>query len=514
MSVGERLCRAALLVVIVLLCACGLQQSPRPLGEPDSLLDVLQVHNTYTLAQTYLKRGQYTEAIVAYEQSLRQIAHFDDVARTHLRDQYGLSQEGLEREFAIARSLAQKSTAAGETSRELERFRERVLAEFYPSSRGAPPTGGIGPGTQIARGTWQAARDLLPPEILEAVIAGEFAILVQETTALPPSEEYMVATLGYGDQVRLTSDGTALAGYVAGRPFPILDMADPQAGRKAAWNLRYRDEGDRLEQWSETFLRDQQSHMRYLFSSYFARACGMYRARPQHDLPEWKHQGIVAKDYVEIFLPLGGQARRTLLLLRSHYDNASPPLRQWVMTPTGRRLTTLTYHPESSALGFTMLPEDVAGGQIAAYDWRLMTTTKALVPGLVQHDQALFGGSGGGYPLDLWEVRQVYVLEVMPRSAHPPYSRKLLYVDQQTFVPFYAVIFDADNVHWRTTFFSYGNPAFSPDNPHVRVPILLGQSWIDYHTGRTVVSLVNKARYNQTLPPALFTLGGLLQHGK
>jgi len=514
MNASGRLCRTTLLLVIVLLCACGLQQSPRILGEPGSRMDVLHAHTAYTLAQTYLKRGQYTEAIVTYEQSLRQVAYFDEVARTRLRAQYGLSQEGVERELAIARSLAQKSTAVGGTSRELERLRERVLTEFYPYSRGTPTADSIGPGTQIARGTWQAARGLLPPEILEAVIDGELVILVQETTDLPPSEEYIVATLGYGDQVRLTNDGKALAGYVAGRPFPLLEMADPQAGLKAAWNLRYQDGGDRLEQWSETLMRDRQSRMRYLFSAYVARACGMYRARPQHRLPEWEQQGIVAKDYVEIFFPLAGQARRTLLLLRSHYDNALHPLRQWAMTPIGRKLTTLTYHPESSALGFTMLPEDVAGGQIAAYDWRLLATTKALVPGLVQNDQALFGGSGGGYPLDLWEVRQVYVLEVVPRSAHPPYGRKLLYVDRQTFTPFYAVIFDAHNVHWRTTFFSYGNPAFSPDNHHVRVPILLGQSWIDYHTGRTVVSLVNKARYNQTLPSALFTLSGLLQRGK
>jgi hypothetical protein len=161
-----------------------------------------------------------------------------------------------------------------------------------------------------------------------------------------------------------------------------------------------------------------------------------------------------------------------------------------------------------------MLPEDVAGGQIVAHEWRLLTATLALVPGLVQNNQALFGGSRGGYPLDLWEVRRVYVLEVVPRGAHPPYGRKVLYVDQQTFAPFYAVIFDTNNVHWRTIFFSYGNPAFSPDTRHVRVPILLGQSWIDYRTGRTLVSLINKVRYNQTLPPALFTLSWLLQRGK
>jgi hypothetical protein len=240
----------------------------------------------------------------------------------------------------------------------------------------------------------------------------------------------------------------------------------------------------------------------------------MYCTNPQDNLPEWERQGIVAKEYGEIFFPLGGQARRPLLLLRSHYDDTRHPLSQWALTSVGRKLTTLTYDPESSALGLTMLPEDVAGGQLTASEWRLLGTTQALVPGLVRHDQALFGGSAGGYPLDPWELRQVYVLEIVPRGAHPPYGRKLLYVDQQTFIPFYAVLFDADNVHQRTVFFSYGNPAFSPDTGQVRLPMLLGQSWIDHRAGRTVVSLVTKARYDQPLPSALFTLGGLLQRGK
>jgi hypothetical protein len=193
------------------------------------------------LAQTYLKRGQYTAAIGTSGQSLGRVASCDDAARARLRAQYGPSQEGIERELAIARSLAQKRLAAGESGTAPERFRERVLAGFSPSSRGPLPAGGIGPGTRIAGGTRRAARDLLPPEILGAVIAGDFVILVQETTDLPPRGEYVAATVGYGDHVHLTGEGQALAGYVAGRPFPSLEVADPQAGLKAAWNVRYRD---------------------------------------------------------------------------------------------------------------------------------------------------------------------------------------------------------------------------------------------------------------------------------
>lgn len=515
-------CGNLVLVLVVLLCACGPRSAPRPSGGPWSVMDFLQAYNAYALAQTYLKRGRHAEAIVEYEQSLQRFARLDDAARAQLRDEYGLSQEQIERELSIARALAQESATAAGNIVDLERFRERVLAGFYPYGHGTLRKNGIGPGTQITRSSWQTAQDLIPPEILEAVISGDLTILVQETTDLPPSEEYIVTTLGYGDKVRLAADGGELASYTAGLPFPVLDTTDPQAGLKTAWDLRYRDAGDRLEQWSDTLARDRQSNMQYGFESYSARAFGMYRAKKQNNLPEWEQNGIVYKEYTEIFAkPIdqssaqgGGRAGQSMLFLRQRYASDHRPIGQWLLDMANRKLKTLAYNPEGSALGFTMIIEDVTGEQIPAHDWRLVASTVALVPGFIKNRQALFGGTGGGYPLDPWELRRVYVLEMLPRSPHHPYSRKLLYIDQQTFAPFYVVIFDTNHTHWRTIFFSYGDPLFQPDNQEVRVPILLGQSWIDYREHRATVSLVNKAVYNQALSPDLFTFTSLMQHGK
>lgn len=95
-------------------------------------MDFIQAYNAYALAQTYLKRGRHTEAVVEYEQSLRRLTRLDDAARSLLREQYGLSQEQIERELSIARALAQeRTTTAGDTA-ELERFRERVWPDFIP----------------------------------------------------------------------------------------------------------------------------------------------------------------------------------------------------------------------------------------------------------------------------------------------------------------------------------------------------------------------------------------------
>jgi hypothetical protein len=156
---------------------------------------------------------------------------------------------------------------------------------------------------------------------------------------------------------------------------------------------------------------------------------------------------------------------------------------------------------------------DLVGEEIPTHNWRLIAATVALVPGFAKNQQTRFGGTGGGYPMDPWELRHVYVVEMVPRSLSHPYGRKLFYLDQQTFAPFYEVIFNRENIHWRTMFFSYGNPQFSSENRDVRVPILLGQSWIDYQSGFTTLSLVKKALYNQPLSLELFSFSGLLKRG-
>jgi hypothetical protein len=401
------------------------------------------------------------------------------------------------------------------------RLRERVLAEFHPYNHGTPTRGDVAPGTEITRETWQVAQALLPPEILKAMADGDLTIHVQETTDLPPSEEYIAATLDHGDTVHLTSE-EELEGYVAGRPFPFLEVTDPQAGFKAAWNLRYRDAGDRLEQWSDISILNRQGNRQYAFELYYARAFGMYRARQQYSVPEWAQDGVVSKEFSEIpvlpgadpFSHGSGKGGRASLVLRYRYTNDHHPMGQWIYAAIKRQHEMQVYDPERSILDSTLLMGDLVGEEIPTHNWRLIAATVALVPGFAKNQYTRFGGTGGGYPMDPWELRHVYVVEMVPRSLSHPYSRKLFYLDQQTFAPLYEVIFNRENIHWRTMFFSYGNPQFSSENRDGRVPILLGQSWIDYQSGFTTLSLVKKALYNQPLSLELFSFSGLLKRGK
>src|SRR5262245_1967259 len=105
---------------------------------------------------------------------------------------------------------------------------------------GGSEVAGITPGTAVSSDNWQIAQEVLSRSILDAVREGEMTILVQETSDLPASAEYMNATREYSPHVALDKDGN-LVNYRAGLPFPTIDPVDPQAGLKIAWNTRYAD---------------------------------------------------------------------------------------------------------------------------------------------------------------------------------------------------------------------------------------------------------------------------------
>lgn len=422
----------------------------------------------------------------------------------------------------LEQSVAGRSPASGPLQGTPEKalsFAEQVLKEFFPYRQGPPRLSGLTPGVAIAAGNWQNAQAVLPPEILGAVRDGELTIVLQETTDLPVTPEYITATIEHAQAVSLDSSGN-LMHYRAGLPFPLLDEADPLAGLKAAWNARYADSGDVVQRWESLNVRNRAGEYQYGFSFFYARTYGMHRAKSERNITAWEDQGILYKEFMQVFYPAPASFHPQLGLVHLRYwrDQDTRPVRQWYITePLAQRsrlLLTLAYNPASSAWKFPLLYEDFVGSYIHTYQWRLLETKVALVPGFVQGSEAVFGGQRAGYPLDPWELRTVHVVEAVPRRAEHPYGRKVFFFDQQTFAPFYVLIYNREGQHWRTGFFSYAHPAFYPGSRDVRVPILIGRAWIDYAADRATLALVEQAIYNKPLPPDFFTLANMMRKSK
>ena len=179
---------------------------------------------------------------------------------------------------------------------------EPIHSAFYPYSIEPFRLGGITSGMTIEQHNWQVAKQFFPPEILHLVEIGDLTMTVQETTDLPARASYIAATAEHFPSVALDS-GYKIEHYRGGRPFPVLDPADPRAGEKAAWNLRYRDVPDTMEMRgtmqgvnnSGTIDRSNVGRMRIRY--------GMYRVGDEENDPEWEAQGIRVKATFESFAP-------------------------------------------------------------------------------------------------------------------------------------------------------------------------------------------------------------------
>ena len=388
-----------------------------------------------------------------------------------------------------------------------------VQQVFFPYAAGKPSVPGLTPGTVISRETWESATDYLPPEILDRVKAGELQFSIQETTDLPVSEAYIEATRKYAEQVTITPDGE-LEGYVAGLPFPILDPADPHAGLKAAWNMRHRDFGDTMQVWNTFRIVSESGSPVREIENYYVVAYGMHRPLVDGMNPNrWEREGILYKEFFHITSPFDV---KNSMMLKHRYVRDQANDDNWAYTPAGRKIRKVILKHEDASYDSGFLNEDFFGfwGYIRSYEWKMLGKKRLLAPVGIKATSATFGGRGAWYPVDPWELREVIVLQGTPRASDHPYSKRVLYIDQQMFVPLYVLLYNRDGKHQKTLFELYGNPQYNAGNEHVRVPLWVGESMIDYDGHCASMTVVTKILYNQLLPDDFFHLEKIVARGQ
>ena len=96
----------------------------------------------------------------------------------------------------------------------------------------------IRPGEVITRTNATVVQAYVSPGNYVLVTQG-MPIRVVSSSRLDWPPPYLAATEKYASQVSLRPDGT-LNGYVAGLPFPLIDVNDPAIANKLIWNYTYR----------------------------------------------------------------------------------------------------------------------------------------------------------------------------------------------------------------------------------------------------------------------------------
>jgi hypothetical protein len=373
----------------------------------------------------------------------------------------------------------------------------------------------IAPGTTIDQHNWQSAEQLLPTEVLPALQAGDFTISVQDTTDFPVRPVYQVATEKFAQQVSLDG-GTRLNGYQGGRPFPTLEVSDPQAGEKAAWNLRYRDTPKALETRvimqsvnnAGTVIMQNQGKMQARY--------GLYRVGDAQDDPQWLERGIYMRATFQLLTPadLEGQVR----ILTIHDDMAFTH-EDLSYNPQNRRIRK-SYANVLGLMGggrYEVLQEEQPPfffiGYVHAYQWTYKGEQSLLVPGFLQAEELTFGGKNNWYPNAAWEIRRVIVLEAVPKGSHP-YGKRVFYLDAQTYAPLCVMSYAPQGEFMRLGLIIHGNPDFVPGARGTNIPVPMGATWITPSRDRASQFIALRPTFKDDDSPRRYEMMELLRRGK
>ena len=395
---------------------------------------------------------------------------------------------------------------------EQEDIAAKIEAFLFPYRQGLPRADGITPGLKIDKTNAHVAAGVLPPELLDHLAAGEFSFTVQETTDTPLRQVYIDATLrGYE---KVTLGERQLQNYEAGLPFPLIDPQDPQAGLKAAWNYKYRDRGDSVQYWPTNEHRTGSGAVERSERFYIAIMYGPHRPDPASPFPTWEQGGVHFKRYMRMVAPSDAEGRQVMSL---SYEDDTRLDDQWVYDPRTRRTRKVVYNPYEAPGNGQLLSEDTSGfnGYIHPYTWKYVGEKIVLAPGPIQSADPTLGGKGNWYPIDPWELRKAIILEAISPESHPLYSRRLLYIDAQTYTNLYTFAYDRAGKHRRTFLQVYFHPQFNPWNNKVWLPQISAQLSIDYDRDRASIFQTHKVVYNELLSETrLFSVMALMLNGK
>lgn len=354
-----------------------------------------------------------------------------------------------------------------------------VIADaFQPYRNGVPQFAGLTPGMVINQSNVAQFRDVIDPAFLSFIEQGMVELTVGETTSFDLHPSYVEATRNSLGQVSLGGKPGEINGWVAGRPFPETpDANDPRAGEKLAWNFKYGyNWGDSAViepfYWKYRDMSNGRVERTIKFNFAFLNFTGRVNQEPKPAITPNPSE-LFRDTYVRVLEP--NDVRNTQLLIHRSMDDLKRD-NAWLYLGFQRRVRRLATGQVTDAfLGSDLMIEDFEGynGRISDMQWRYLGTRQMLMPFYNHNDLQLdaethqdnegyqvvaFGGQGGCFPNITWQLRTVYEVEAVPVDSSHPLSKRVHYMDAQTFTIPRTVAYDRRDSLWKTFTIGQAHP--------------------------------------------------------
>jgi hypothetical protein len=345
-----------------------------------------------------------------------------------------------------------------------------LIAVAALGTAAAPLRADVQPGDVITKANADKVKDLVSPGLQWCVEFG-WPMKIVETTPVILRKAYLEATEKYSGQVKLGSDGITLENWVAGKPFPNVDVkTDPHAAVKIMYNyytqigiddvdLRNFDADtgpiseERPLQVERHFLID---HFRRLFY------VGRLYVDPKPQLPN--KEGFWFKETLHPLIEPFDLKGVGFTYYR--YTDPSKQDDSWLYLPSLRRVRRLSTAQRSDALFGQDTDQDSYGGyagQIAWMDWKFLGEKEMLGAMHTTHFPVKWAEGASDWAFDdVWEKRKVWIVEGTSKLPQYAFSKRVLFVDVESSVIVYADMYDRGGQLWKTWInsFKFGTEAF------------------------------------------------------
>ncbi|WP_425221690.1 DUF1329 domain-containing protein [Pseudomonas sp.] len=349
---------------------------------------------------------------------------------------------------------------------------------FYPYRESTPSAPGLTTGMTINQANVAQFRDIIDPAFYNFIEQGWVEIKVGETTSFDLHANYVEASRAGLGNVSLGAKPGELNGWQAGRPFPEEpDANDPRAGEKLAWNYKYGyNWGDSAAiypfYWKYRDMNTDKVERTIKFNFHFLNFTGRVNQEPLPAItpnPSELFRGI----YVQVLEP--HDVRNTQLLIHRAMDDLKRD-NSWLYLGFQRRVRRLATGQVTDAfLGSDLMIEDFEGynGRISDMNWAYKGTRYMLMPFYNHNELQLdtethqdsdgyqvvaFSGKGGCFPNITWQLRKVYEVEATPVDGSHPLSRRVHFMDAQTFTIPRTVAYDRKGSMWKTFTIGQAHP--------------------------------------------------------
>jgi hypothetical protein len=279
-----------------------------------------------------------------------------------------------------------------------------------------------------------------------------------------PSDVFNAATQEFHGQARIGPENS-LEGFVAGRPFPREEIdckSDPQAATKIMWDFigggnsgeahffySYWDRGEKLPLYYEGTGRTV--GLAHRIEPKYRRTGGdIFRGE--------KRRSAFG---VEVDAPFDA---RGIQLISYRYKSSDKPPDEaknddtWVYVPTLRRVRRISSAQRTDAVSGTDFTFDDLrsfAGIVPQYRWECLGERRIIAPmntkvkAYPYDKNHNFGPYGLSFADDRWELRNAWVVRMVPKNSDHPYHHKDIYIDQQTFTPLYSFAYDRKEELWK-----------------------------------------------------------------